>query len=91
MTASPRSSMIAELLTDYVEERVRQFPKAVFDLAGVKRSLSAVLKDGQAGFDLVAGDDRVLTSLLDQHPFLVRAGNGPGLSWRPGLDRTRRG
>ena len=90
MAASLRSSMIAELLTDYVEERVRQFPKAVFDLAGVKRSLSAVLIDGQAGFDLVPGDDRVLTSMLDQHPFLVRAGNGPGLSWRPGLDRTRR-
>ncbi len=43
MTASLRSSMIAELLTDYVEERVRQFPKAVFDLAEVKRSLRACL------------------------------------------------
>ena len=91
MTGTVRSTMLAELLADYVEERVRQFPKATFDLAGTKRSLNAVLKEGQAGFDLGAGDDRVLTNMLDRHPFLLRASNGPVLTWKPGLDRARRG
>ena len=91
MTGHPKSTMIAELLADYVEERVRQFPKATFDLAGTKRSLNAALKEGQAGFDLGAGDDRVLTNMLDRHPFLLQASSGPVLAWRPGLDRARRG
>ncbi len=91
MTGTVRSPMIAELLADYVEERVRQFPKATFDLAGVKRSLNAALKEGQTGFDLGAGDDRALTNILDRHPFLLRASNGPVPTWKPGLDRARRG
>ena len=84
-----KSNMIAELLADFVEERVRQFPKAPFDLANVKRSLNAVLKEGQAGFDLASGDDRALTGMLDRHPFLLRAKNGTAPAWKPGLDRAR--
>jgi len=91
MTGTVRSTMLAELLADYVEERVRQFPHAPFELAGVRCSLNAALKEGQAGFDLGAGDDRVLTNMLDRHPFLKRASSGPVLAWRPGLDRARRG
>ncbi len=89
MTSHRKSTMVGELLADYVEERVRQFPSAAFDLAGVKRSLNGVLKEGQAGFDLGAADDRALATLLDQHPFLLRASQGPALAWKPGLDKAR--
>ena len=43
MTSDRKSTMVGELLADYVDERVRQFPTAAFDLAGVKRSLDGAL------------------------------------------------
>ena len=91
MGAEARAQIIAELVDEYAEERVRQYSTQVFDLAAVKRSLRESLKDGDAGFDLGPGDDATLAGLLDRHPFLIRvAGTVP--SWKPGLDKapTRR-
>ena len=89
MAGDARSKLIAELVSEFVEERVRQFPTQVFDLAAVKGSVTMALKEGGAGFELMSGDDRALASLLDQHPFLVRAKGRTTLAWRPGLDRAR--
>ena len=80
-----RTTIIAELLQDYVEERVRQFPTQSFDLDAVKRTLREPLREAQAGFDLGPGHDREIAAFLDQHPFLMRAGKGPAPSWKPGL------
>ena len=86
MAGGARAQMIAEMVDEYVEERVRQFPTQVFDLAAVKRALGETLKEAEAGFDLGPGDDKALGQLLDRHPFLVRA-PGAALAWKPGLDR----
>jgi len=89
MAGDARSKLIAELVSEFVEERVRQFPTQVFDLAAVKRAVATAIKEGGAGFELMSGDDRALASLLDQHPFLVRAKDRNTLAWRPGLDKAR--
>ena len=71
-------------MTEFVEERVRQFPTEVFDPAGLKRALATALEEGGAGFHLAPGGDRALIGMLDQHPFLVRARDGP--PWRGSRD-----
>ena len=87
MGREARAQMIAELVDDYVEERVRQFPTQAFDVAAVRRALQEALKDGDAGFDLGPGDDKALGQLLDRHPFLTRVpGSAP--AWKPGLDKA---
>jgi hypothetical protein len=88
MAGEARGQMIAELLDDYIEERVRQFPNQAFDLASVRRALQQLLKEGEAG-DLGPGDDKAIAQKLDQHPFLVRA-PGAAASWKPGLDKRPR-
>ena len=89
MAGDARSKLIAELVSEFVEERVRQFPTQVFDLAAVKRAVTMAFKEGGTGLELLSGDDRALTSLLDQHPFLVRAKDRTTLAWKPGLDKAR--
>ncbi len=89
MAGDVRSKLIAELVSEFVEERVRQFPTQVFDLAAVKRAVTLALKEGRTGLELMSGDDRALASLLDQHPFLVRAKDRTTLAWKPGLDKVR--
>ena len=80
--------MIAELVEEYVEERVRQFPTQAFDVGAVRQALRESLKEGEAGFDLGPRDDTALAQLLDRHPFLVRASGASALSWKPGLDKS---
>ena len=89
MAGDARSKLIAELISEFGEERVRQFPTQVFDLVAAKRAVTMALKEGGTGLELVSGDDRALTSLLDQHPFLVRAKDRTTLEWKPGLDKVR--
>ncbi len=56
MASDARGKLIVELVAEFVEERVRQFPTEVFDLAVLKRALSAALKEGGAGFELGSVD-----------------------------------
>ena len=87
VSGGARAQMVAELLDDFVEERVRQFPKQAFDIAAVRRALRETLRDGEAGFDLGPGDDKALGQLLDRHPFLTRV-PGAASAWQPGLDKA---
>jgi len=80
--------MLSELLADYVEERVRQFPKQSFDLAAVKRALGANLSEAEAGLALAPADDERIAGFLDRHPFLVRAQGAAKPVWKPGLDKA---
>ena len=89
MAGDARSKLIAELVSEFVVERVRQFPTQVFDLAAVTRAVTMAVKEGGAAVELTSGDDRALASLLDQHPFLVRVKDRTTLVWKPGLDKVR--
>src|SRR3954466_7350798 len=44
MAGDARSKLIAELVSEFVEERVRQFPSQVFDLAALKRAVATALR-----------------------------------------------
>ncbi len=92
MAGDPRTGIITELLQDFIEERVRQFPTKVFDIKAVKRALEPTLKEAGTGIELGPGDDRLIGRLLDEHPFVIPAGGSPA-AWKPGLDirEARRG
>jgi hypothetical protein len=92
MAADARTGIITELLQDFIEERVRQFPTKVFDVKTVKRALEPTLKEAGTGIELGPGDDRLIATLLDEHPFVIPAGGAPA-AWKPGLDirEARRG
>ena len=83
--ADARAKIVAELVDEFVEERVRQLPTKAFGVAEVKRALGAALKDAGGSIELKAGDDRFMAEWLDRHPFLLRA--KAGASWKPGLNR----
>jgi hypothetical protein len=85
MTGDARTGIIKELLQDFVEERVRQFPTKIFDLKTVRRALEPALKEAETGIDLGPGDDPLIAKLLDEHPFVVST-NGRTAAWKPGLD-----
>jgi len=44
MAGDARSKLIAELVSEFAEERVRQLPMQVFDLAAVKRAVTMAAK-----------------------------------------------
>jgi hypothetical protein len=87
VAGNARSKILAELVDDFVEERVRQFPAESFTLALVKRALQDSLKGTEAATELTSADDRAMVEQLDRHPFLIPAGQGSAKAWKPGLDR----
>lgn len=84
-----RTKLIAEVLDDYVEERVRHFPGERFDLVAVKRAIGQTLRDGNSGIELTSIDDPMMVQWLERHPFLVAADRASKLSWKPGLNKGR--
>jgi hypothetical protein len=83
--ANARDRIIATF-RGFIEERVRHSSKKAFDLPAVKKGLQENLKGTEAAMQLSAADDRVIVAALDGHPFVVRVGKSPTLSWKPGLD-----
>jgi hypothetical protein len=83
--ADARAKIVAELVDEFVEERVRQLPSKPFGVAEVKRALGTALKEAGGAIELKAGDDRWMAERLDGHPFLLRA--KAGASWQPGLNK----
>jgi hypothetical protein len=83
-----RAKIIAELASEFVEERVRQRPTEAFRIDDVKRALASLLSEAEASVELKATDDRWLCDWLDRHPFLLRADTGSALQWKPGLNRA---
>jgi hypothetical protein len=84
--ANARDRIIAELVEDFIEGRVRHSSKKAFDLPAVKKGLQESLKGTEAAMQLSAADDGVILAAVDRHPFVVRVGKGSTLSWKPGLD-----
>ena len=91
MAADARAKMVAELVAEFVEERVRQLPTKTFGVEDVKRALGATLRDAGDTIELTSGDDRWMADWLDRHPFLLRARQGRDAGWKPGLNKAALG
>ena len=87
MTKRVGLDIATELVAEFVEDRVRAFPSEAFDLPTAERAIKAMLKDGQLAIDVGPKGDVPLATLLDAHPFLVRAKHRSGPAWKPGLQR----
>ncbi len=87
MKSDANAKIVPELVAEFVEERVRQFPTKSFALADVTRALTAMLRDSGAAVDLKRVNDAWLSEKLDQHPFLLRSKAGRTGQWKPGLNK----
>jgi hypothetical protein len=87
MATDARAKIVAELLAEFVEERVRQWPKKPFGLSDVTRALGTMLRDSDTAIELKRADEPRLSDWLDQHPFLRRAASGSSGQWTPGLNK----
>ncbi len=88
MATEPRTQVLRELLSEFIEERVRQMPNHAFSIGDVTRALGAMLMDaGQAGA-LGPRDSQWMAASLDQHPFLLRSKSGSTTQWKPGLNKS---
>jgi hypothetical protein len=87
MATDARAKIVAELLAEFIEERVRQAPKKAFGLSDVTRALGSMLRDSDAALELKRTDETWLAQKLDQHPFLRRAKAGASGQWVPGLNK----
>ena len=67
MKSDAKATIVPELVAEFVEERVRQFPTKSFALADVTRALTAMLRDSGAAVDLKRVNDAWLSEKLDQH------------------------
>ncbi|MDB5651391.1 MAG: hypothetical protein JWL62_2911 [Hyphomicrobiales bacterium] len=81
-------SLLSELVAEYAEERVRQFPGKSFDLEEASRALAAMVAETGEKVTFSQADTGKITALLEGHPFLVRQ-PGARASWKPGLDRAQ--
>jgi hypothetical protein len=79
--------IVAELVAEFVEERVRQSPSKSFALADVTRALTAMLRDSGGAVDLKRVDDAWLSQRLDEHPFLLKSKAGRASQWKPGFNK----
>jgi hypothetical protein len=87
MARNARAGLIAELVLEFVEERVRQSPGKQFDIPTIRRAIEPMLKEAGTEVTLTAADDLLISTLLDEHPFMVRAG-GAKAAWKPGLHKA---
>jgi len=91
VAADARAKIVTELLSEFVEERVRQLPAQAFGINEVKQALGTALHDAGGAIALTPNDDRWISERLDRHPFLLKAAKGRVSAWRPGLNRAARG
>lgn len=82
-----RAKIVAELVAEFVEERVRLFPTTTFGVDEVKRALGAALQEAEETVELKPSDDTLIPAILDRHPFLVRTETGRA-TWKPGLNKA---
>jgi hypothetical protein len=77
--------MVLELMSEFVEDQVRQVPSRPFSLADLRQSLDLMLQDADLSGGLQARDDAWVSDWLDRHPLLRR--DPSAASWKPGLNR----
>lgn len=86
--AAKSSTLLDELVSEFIEERVRRHPRAIFDLDMAVKEVSAMLTEAGEKPVAAAPERARIEALLEKHPFLTRE---PGKSprWKPGLDLAR--
>ena len=87
MAADAKAKILAELVAEFVEERVRQLPASAFGIGDVTRAVASMLRDAGDAVALEPGDDKWMTHWLNQHPFLLRSKAGSTIQWKPGLNK----
>ncbi len=89
MALDARTTMVLELLFEFVEDHVRQAPDRPFGIGDLKQSVGIMLREADISIDLWASDDQWVSDWLDRHPLLLRQPSGRA-AWKPGLNvRTR--
>jgi len=86
--AKQSTTIVSELVAEFVEERVRQHPTKPFRLDDLKRAVAALLRDAGDATNLKAADDGWIVDWLDRHPFLIKQQSGAGGEWKPGLNKA---
>ena len=87
MSAGAKSTIVLELVAEFVEERVRHCPGRPFDLGDATRAVHAALREAGHPTALGPRDKSVVANSLNQHPFLLRSQTGPVATWTPGLKK----
>ncbi len=91
MAGDPHRIIVAELLTEFVEERVRQLPTRAFGVGDVTQAASTMLREAGVLATVRPTDEQWIATWLDQHPFLLKQKAGFGALWKPGLNKGRTG
>jgi hypothetical protein len=89
MAGDPRQTIVAELVTEFVEERVRHSPLDAFSIGDVTSAVTAMLREASVLAAIEPDDEKWIADWLDQHPFLLQQNAGSTAQWRPGLNKDR--
>jgi hypothetical protein len=87
MAGDPRRTIVAELVTEFVEERVRHLPIATFSMDDVTQAITVMLREAGVLSAITPGDEMWIADWLDQHPFLLQQKAGSAAQWKPGLNK----
>lgn len=87
MARDARTTLVGELLSEFVEDHVRRAPQQAFGLRDVKQSLKGMFEDAGMLIDLLPSDDHWISSSLDVHPLLLRQ-SASAATWKPGLNKS---
>jgi hypothetical protein len=86
MAQDARTTLVGELLSEFIEDRVRQAPQQAFGMWDVKQSLAGMLGDAGMLIELRPADERWISASLDRHPLLLRQ-SVSAATWKPGLNK----
>ena len=86
MAQDARTTLVGELLSEFIEDRVRQAPQQAFGIRDVKQSLAGMLDDAGLLIELHSADDSWISASLDEHPLLLRQ-PASAATWKPGLNK----
>ena len=87
MAQDARTQIVQELVSEFVEDRVRQAPDRSFGMGELKRSLGEMLKEADLPVDLRSADEAWMSDWLDRHPLLLREQANAPAAWRPGFNK----
>jgi hypothetical protein len=87
MARHATTTLVGELLSEFVEDQVRRAPRQPFGMGDLKQALTGMLGEAGILIELRPADDPWISAWLDQHPLLQRQPAGTG-TWKPGLNRA---
>ena len=78
--------LVLELMSEFVEDHIKQAPQQAFGMRDVKQSLAGMLEDAGMLIELGLADERWISASLDRHPLLLRQ-SVSAATWKPGLNK----